>query len=168
MFDKIFETWSFPRDLFPTICHQGISETQTWVKISSSASSSPLPSPSLERLSAAYYFPPTAERVTWPDFPHLCRLPAAVSTRGGHLPVWRKRENLSICSPFVPTIPSFWSLVFIAILRLSSFFYMIILFVKLKEFQIRAKRDDNFIASYWCCTCLYVIAVYQQTLSDDQ
>ena len=102
---------------------------------------------SMERLSTAYFFPRTTERVTWPDINRVYRLPATVSTRGGHfyrLEGTQKREYLQPIFTFYFSIliACFYSYdIFIA----CFYSYAIILIlhellVKLKEFQIQGEN----------------------------
>ena len=70
-------------------------------------------------------FPRTAERVMWPDFSRVFPFAGRrFFARKTFFPVWKRRRNVSICSLSVPLISSLWSLVFIAMLLVLSFFPM--------------------------------------------
>ena len=99
----------------------------------------PHPQKTIARLSTAYFFPRTTERVTWPDISRVCRLPAAVSTRGGHfsrLEGTRKREYLQ------PIFTVYFSILIACFYSYASFIILLLheLLVKLKEFQIQAEN----------------------------
>lgn len=70
-------------------------------------------------------FPRTAERVMWPDFSRVFPFAGRrFFARKTFFPVCKRRRNVSICSLSVPLISSLWSLVFIAMLLVLSFFPM--------------------------------------------
>lgn len=70
-------------------------------------------------------FPRTAERVMWPDFSRVFPFDGRrFFARKTFFLVWKRRRNVSICSLSVPLISSLWSLVFIAMLLVLSFFPM--------------------------------------------
>ena len=86
-----------------------------------------------------FFFPRTTERVTWPDISRVCRLLAAVSTRGGHfsrLEGTRKRKY------FQPIFTVYFSILIACFYSYASFIILLLheLLVKLKEFQIQAEN----------------------------
>ena len=87
------------------------------------------------------FFPRTAERVTCPDFYRVCCLPAAVSTQGWYFSrLEETRERLQ------PISTDYFFILIACFYSYASFITLLLyaLFVKLKEFQNKAKKDDSF------------------------
>ena len=91
--------------------------------------------PTIERLSTAFFFSRERQRgsrdLTFPAFA-VCRPPFLLEE--DIFPVWRERENVSICSPFLLSYRLLYSYASFIILLSHE------LLVKLKEFQIQAEN----------------------------